>query len=246
MNKSAFIIALIVALYASSADAQFIEGFTGEVAADGAVTTGNTETTNLGFRIKLATATEQWRHSFKSSAQYGRANGSTNKSRYDLGYQLDRDVNDRMYFFGNADYFSHDFGAFKQGHYLGAGLGYQALEEDPARLRLEAGLGYRSQKSRLQAGNPLGVASTTKTELASRFVSDFDYAFNEKVSFRNDTELLYSNSDTFITNESGIKSKLWENISLLASFRVENHSEVPDGREKTDTISRLGVVYTMK
>jgi putative salt-induced outer membrane protein len=246
MFKFASFSLLAFCLSAATAQAQFTEGLTGEISANGAVTTGNTETTNIGFASKLETATKEWRHSVKASAHYGRANGNTNKSRYALGYQLDRDLNDRLYFFGNADYFSHDFGAFKQGHYLGAGFGYQVWEDDPTRLKLEAGIGYRSQKARLKANDPSGLSSRTDAELAGRIVSDFDHDFNDHVSFRNDTELLYSSSDTFIANEAGVKSKIWENISLLASFRVENHSRVPEGRKKTDTISRLGVVYTMK
>jgi putative salt-induced outer membrane protein len=245
MFRSLSLIGLIWASFTLSAQAQFVEGLTGEISLDGAVTTGNTDTSNLGFGLKLAAATENWRHSFKSNAVYGRANGATNKSRYALGYQLDRDINDRLYFFSNADYFSDDFGAFKQGLFLGGGFGYQVLEEEPTTLRLETGLGYREQKARLK-DDPSGLVSRTETELAGRLSSDFDHTFNDNVSFQNDTELLYSSSDTFITNEAGIISKLWENISLRASFRVENHSNVPEGREKTDTISRLGVVYTMK
>ncbi len=246
MLRSLFISGLVWASFSISAHAQFVEGVTGEISLDGAVTTGNTDTSNLGLGLKLAAATENWRHSFKTSAVYGRANGATNKSRYAIGYQLDRDINERLYFFSNADYFSDDFGAFKQGLFLGSGFGYQVLEEDPTTLRLETGLGYREQKARLKAGDPSGLASRTKTELAGRLSSDFDHTFNDNVSFQNDTELLYSSSDTYITNEAGINSKLWENISLRASFRVENHSNVPEGREKTDTISRLGIVYTMK
>jgi putative salt-induced outer membrane protein len=246
MFRTASLSFIAFLLATGTAQAQFTEGLTGELSVNGAVTTGNTETTNVGFASKLATATKEWRHSAKLSAHYGRANGKTNKSRYALGYQLDRDLNDQLYFFGNADYFSRDFGAFKQGHFLGAGFGYQLWEQDPTTLKLEAGLGYRSQKARLNASDPSGLASRRDTELAGRFVSDFDHSFNEHVSFRNDTELLYSPSDTFIANEAGIKSTIWQNISLLASFRVENHSNVPEGREKTDTISRLGVVYTMK
>lgn len=229
----------------NSAQAQFSENIEGEISLNGSVTTGNTDTTNGGFGLKLSTASQGWRHAFKSSANYGRANGNTNKSRYSLGYQLDRDIGESYYFFGNADYFSHDFGAFKQGHFLGAGFGYRVFDENPTKLRLEAGLGYRSQKSRLKANAPSGLGSRTEEEVALRLFSDFDHKFNENVSFQNDTEVLYSSSDTFLTNETALRSKLWTNISVRASFKIETHTNVPEGREKTDTISRIGIVYTM-
>jgi len=212
MLKKLALSALTALSFSTLAQAQNIDGFTGEASLNGSATT---------------------------------AEGNTNKKRYNLGYQIDRDLNDRLYVFANADYFSDDFGAFKQGYFLGTGLGYQVIVDGPTTWRLEAGAGYRSQKSRLVLNNPLGVPSIRENELAGRLFSDFDHAFNESVSVYNDTELLYSASDTFITNETGVTSQLWENLALRASFRVENHSNVPVGREKTDTISRIGVVYTM-
>jgi len=238
-------LALLGGLHAAPAYAQLGENIEGEVSLNGSITTGNTDTTNGGFGLKLSTASNGWRHAFKSSANYGRANGKTNKSRYSLGYQLDRDIGEKYYFFGNADYFSHDFGAFKQGHFVGAGFGFRALNKQPTKLRLESGLGYRSQKSRLKDNDPSGLGSRTEEEVAARLFSDFDHKFNDNVSFQNDTELLYSSSDTFLKNEVALKSKIWSNLSIRASFRIETHTDVPEGREKTDTISRIGVVYTM-
>ena len=245
MLKTLLLSTLTFAGFTSLAHAQSISGFSGEASLNGSSTTGNTETTDVGFGLKLAKDTGLWRHSIKASSDFGRADGNTNKKRYALGYKIDRDINERLYAFANADYFSDDFGAFKQGYFLGTGLGYQMLVDAPTTWRLEAGAGYRSQKSRLTLNNPLGVPSIRENELAGRLYSDFDHSFNDGVSIYNDTELLYSASDTFITNEVGVTSQLWESLALRASFRVENHSNVPEGREKTDTISRIGVVFTM-
>lgn len=231
---------------AVGAQAQSLAGFTGEASLNGSATTGNTKTTDVGFGLKLSNDTGTWRHTVTASTDYGRADGNTNKKRYALGYKIDRDINDRLYGYANADYFSDDFGAFKQGYFIGTGLGYEVLNEVPATWRLEAGVGYRSQKARLALNNATGFPSSKENELAGRLFSDFDYALNDNVSLYNDTEVLYSASDTFITNETGITSQLWENLAMRASFRVENHSDVPLGRKKTDTISRIGIVYTMK
>ena len=245
MLKKLALSALTALSFSTLAQAQNIDGFTGEASLNGSATTGNTETTDVGFGLKLAKDTGVWRHSVKALADFGRAEGNTNKKRYVLGYKIDRDINERLYAFANADYFSDDFGAFKQGYFLGTGLGYQVLVDGPTTWSVEAGAGYRSQKSRLTLNNPLGVPSQRENELAGRLFSDFDHTFNDSVSVYNDTELLYSASDTFITNEVGVTSQLWDNLAMRASFRVENHSNVPAGREKTDTISRIGIVYTM-
>jgi len=83
------------------------------------------------------------------------------------------------------------------------------------------------------------------TFLGRAFFSDFEHKFNDQVTFSNDTEILYSEVDTFFINEAGLTSNIFESLAVRATFRVETHTDVPVGREKTDTISRVGIVYKM-
>lgn len=242
-----------VALTLSSpafAQSGLLDGWAGEASLSGSKTTGNTDTTDAGLGLKLAKTGDVWTHKFDANADYGKADGETNKQRYNLGYQIDREINERTYVYGNADYFSDDFGAFKQGYFLGGGLGYKVIVPDPIGWNLEAGAGYRSQKSRILDNDPLtnpdGLASDRENELALRGFSDFDYALNDNVSFFNDSEVIYSSSDTYLWNETGLTAQLMGNLAARASFRVDHHTDVPVGTKKTDTISRFGIVYTLK
>lgn len=226
-----------VALAAAPAMAQD-DGWSGEASLTGSKTTGNTETTDLGLGLKLKKVSDVWRHSFRANADFGRVSGTTNKERYALGYQIDRDLTDRLYALGNADYYRDEFGAFEQGYYIGTGLGYKAIVPGPVGWDVEAGVGYRSQKSQ-------GPLSVTENELAVRGASKFDWALNDNVSFFNNSEIIYASSDTYLWNEAGLTATLMGNLAARASFRVDHHTDVPVGREKTDTITRFGVVYTM-
>lgn len=221
------------------------DGWSGEASLSGSKTTGNTDTTDAGVAVKLKNESGVWSHKFDVNADYGKVSGAKNKQRWALGYQIDRDISDRTYAYANADYFQDDFGAYKQGAFLGAGLGYKAIVSDALTWNLEGGLGYRSQKVRLAAGTPGGAASMRENDLAVRAFSDLDYAFNENVSLYNDTEIVYSSSDTNIWNETGITAQLMGSLAARASFRVDTHTDVPVGFKKTDTITRIGVVYTI-
>jgi len=229
----------------STAVAEETKGWGGEASLNGSVTTGNNETSNLGFGLKVNNRGSDWRHNFQASTDYGRNNGNTNKRRYRLGYKIGRDIAERVYSFANADYYSDDFGAYKHGYFLGLGLGYSALIDDPTHWRIEGGAGYRSQKARLNNNNPLGLTSLDENFLSARLFSEFKHEFNESVNFSNDTEILYSEIDTFFINETGLTSNIFESLAVRATFRIETHTEVPPGREKTDTISRVGIVYKM-
>jgi len=222
------------------------DGWSGEASLSGSNTTGNTETTDVGGAIKLKKETDLWRHKFKGYVDYGKVSGLKNKQAWGLGYQIDRDLNDRTYVYGNADYYDDDFGAYQNGYFLGGGIGYKVILPDPIGWNVEVGPGYRSQKARdtVVAGFP-NVPGERQNDLALRGFSDFDYQFNENVSLYNDTEIIYSKSDTYIWNEVGITANLMGNLAARASYRIDNHSDVPAGVKKTDTTTRVGVVYTI-
>jgi putative salt-induced outer membrane protein len=226
-------------LSATTAQAQIFDGFSGEAALTGAKTTGNTDTTDVGFALKLQKTGEVWTHKLKGSADYGEADDVKNKQRFAFGYQIDRELNDRTYIFGTADYFNDDFGSYSDGYYLGTGIGYKAIVTDAVTWNVEGGAGYRSQTQQ-------GVAGLTESELAIRGFSDFDWVLNDNVSFYNDTEVTYASSDTYIWNETGLTSQIAGNLAARVSFRIDHHTDVPVGVEKTDTITRVGIVYTMK
>ena len=235
--KKLLISSAILSFVATPAFAGVMDGWTGEAALTGSKTSGNTETTDAGLGLHLVKSSDVWRHKFRANADYGKVSGEKNKQRWGLGYQIDRDINDRLYVYGNADYFQDDFGAFKNGTFLGTGLGYKFVLPDPLQWDLESGLGWRQQKDQL---------SVKTDELAYRGASRINYVLNDNVSAYNNTELTYSKSDTYIWNETGITAQLMGNLAARASFRIDNHSTVPVGTKKTDTISRVGVVYTIK
>ena len=192
------------------------------------------------YRLSLDLAKEDglWRNKFRASFDYGETFDVKNRQRFVLGYQLERDITDRLFAYGNADYFQDDFGAFEKGYFVGGGLGYKLILPEPLAWDITGGAGFRSQDTQ-------GPESITENEFALRGRSDIDYQFNDAVSLYNNTEILWSSSDTYIWNEIGITAQLVGNLAARASFRIDNHSSVPIGREKTDTISRIGIVYTM-
>ena len=249
-------LAIAPLMLASEASAQinFTSGWSGEASLNGSVTTGNTETTDIGLGAKLQKEDGKWRQKFDALFDRGSVSGIRTRQRLDFGYQIERDFSDRLYGFANASYFDDDFGAFQDGFYVGAGAGYKVILPDPIGWNLEAGAGYRDQTAQDTFGTItpptglpfLGVIPGVSTgEFGLRGFSDFDYKFNDNVSLYNDTEILWSDSDTYIWNEVGITAQLVGNLAARASFRVDNHSNPPLGAVGTDTITRFGIVYTL-
>ncbi len=230
------------------------DGWTGEASLTGSKTTGNTETTDLGLGLLLNKEGANWSHSFNASADFGRAAGETNKERYVLGYQIDRNFTDRLYGFGTGDYYRDEFGAFEEGYFFGAGLGYKLVLPAPLGWDVEAGVGYRSQLPSAPDGLTMMELAALETagdldrqnEVALRGGSKLTYDFNDAVSLYNNSEVTWSKSNTYLWNELGLTANLMGNLAARASFRVDHNTDVLPGREKTDTITRFGVVYTME
>jgi len=264
-KKLTFSLALSVAFIgtASAQDADKDDGWSGEASLAGGKTTGNTDTEDLSLGLKLAKQGDKWSHKFDALADYGRVDGAQNKERFAVGYQIDRNLNDRTYIYGNADWYSDEFGAFRNGYFVGTGIGYKVILPDPIGWNVEAGAGYRSQQEQdFTMPNPnfdamlpidpvtnpanLDVDGDRINELGIRGFSDFDFAINENVSLYNDTEILWSESDTYIWNEIGLSAQLMGALAARISYRLDHHTDPTPGREKTDTALRFGVVYTME
>ncbi len=233
--KRSFLLALLSATLLTSP--ALANNVTGEASLTGSKTTGNTDTTDIGLGLKLALDQDVWRHKFSASVDFGEAAGVQTRERYLAAYQIERDVSDRLFVYGNGDVFFDDFGAFTEGYFVGGGLGYKAILPDPIGWNLTAGLGFRSQE------DALGIA---EEELAFRAGSDFDWALNENVSLYNDSELVTASSNTYIWNEIGLTANLMGNLAARASFRVDYNSDAPVGSVSTDTITRFGIVYTIE
>ncbi len=236
-------------------------GWAGEASLAGGKTGGNTDTEDLSLGLKLAKAGDKWNHKFDALADYGNVDSNRNKERFAVGYQIDRNLNERTYVYGNADWYSDKFGAYSNGYFVGTGLGYKVIMPDPVGWNVEAGVGYRSQLEQdYDIANPnfdntLPVGATNLerllvdgdrvNEVAVRGFSDFDYALNENVSLYNDTEVLWGESDTYIWNEIGLSAQLMGDLAARVSYRLDHHTDPTPGKKKTDTALRFGVVYTM-
>lgn len=241
MNKI-FFISLVSLLVSSPV---FAEGWSGELGLSGSQTTGNTDTTDLGASIKVKKSTDKWQHNVAAYIDYGRDNGQTNKQRFGAGYQLDYKISDHVYVYGNSDYFDDDFGAFKNGFFLGGGAGYHIWASDSKSGQMEIGVGYRRQATQDPVLPAMQPASLTQNEFALRGRTNFHFQFNTSVSLNNESIVLYASDDTYLWNEVALNAKLGAGFAARISFRVDHHTEPPVGRESTDTISRIGITYTL-
>lgn len=245
---------LIVALFglamAGTASAQsngWADGWSGEGNLGAGVTTGNTDTIDVGIGLKLAKDFDPWKVSVEGGYDFGQVDGVDNRNRWYVGGQGQRDFTDRIYGFVNASYEEDQFSGFDSRLFAGVGAGYHIFKEKPLTWAVEVAPGYRRSvvADAVDIGPPAVITAPgfTANDFAVRGSSRFAYDFNDKVTFTNDTDVIWSDTSTQTINTAAVTAQLTEKISGRVSFEVRNDTNPPDGFVSTDTATRVAVVY---
>lgn len=211
----------------------------------GAITTsGNTKGTSVTGKIDSKQELEYWSNEYVLSAYFKEdeqkdSNGVTRNEksaeRYFVsgkgGYKLDQD-NATLFVFGS--YTDDAFGAYSKYSLVSLGYGDRLYQDDNKTLDAEIGPGYFS-----------GRTSDERTEngLMLRSAANFNWAFSDTASFKQTLSVEVGNDNTRTAAESSISAKLNGKMQMKAAFVVQNDSDVPLGKKKTDTQTSLTLVY---
>ncbi|HPE46836.1 MAG TPA: DUF481 domain-containing protein [Hyphomonas sp.] len=223
-------------------------GWSGEGSLSAGVTTGNTDTSDVGLAVDLKKEAGVWTYGLQASADYGKIDGQETKNRIFAGLDADRQLNDRLFAFGRLSHERDEFTGFESRTFVGTGLGYQIYEGDKVNWAVRGGPGLKIDKVREintvdGTGAPVTIPSETVNSFGVIAASDYSYAFNENVSFTNTTSVLYAKESTQISNSAAITASLTSKLSARMSFDVRHDTDPPVGFEATDTATRVSLVY---
>ncbi|MDX3775519.1 DUF481 domain-containing protein [Chromatiaceae bacterium AAb-1] len=212
----------------------------------GAITTsGNTEGTSVTGKIDARQELEKWSNQYIFSA-YFKQDEKTNdqgdkyteksaerylvsaKGAYKLGDEFDT-----LFIFGS---FTDDkFGAYRKYSTFSAGYGTRLYHAEDKSLDVEIGPGYFS-----------GERSTGETEngLIVRGAGSFKWQISESATFTQTLSVEYGEDNTRTIAETALSAKINGALQMKAAFLVQNDSDVPVDKKKTDTQTSLTLVYS--
>ena len=244
---AAFAGAMTLALPAHSQD-DANNGWSGEGSLSAGVTTGNTETTDIGLGVDVARTFNVWTVGVQATADYGETDGDETKNRIFLGTNLDRQINDRLFGFGQLTYERDEFSGFDSRAFIGGGLGYEVLTGDVTTWTVRGGPGLKIDEIEAVLDTttvPATILSpaTTEESFGATAQSNFAHQFNDNVAFTNDSTAVYADTSTQLGNIAAITATLTNTLSARVSFEVRHDTDPVDGFESTDTISRVSLVY---
>lgn len=198
-------------------------------------TTGNTETSNANFAFGVDYRINRWTHGLTGSAVGASQDNETTAEAYTLGWRSKRDLTERDYVFGRADWLKDKFSSYDQQLSQAVGYGRRVIMQPHQTLNLEVGPGAR--QSELRNGDE-------EKEAIVRLGANYAYIFNERAEFNFDLAVLTGEENTFTEAVTSLKTELVGNLAAVLAYTVRNNSDVLDDTEKTDTMTSVSLKYS--
>ncbi|MBT4145728.1 MAG: DUF481 domain-containing protein [Gammaproteobacteria bacterium] len=212
----------------------FLPGWEKEVEVNALYSTGNTSQKSFGTGTKFFREAGPYQQTVTSYFDLNTSDGITNKRRYGLAFKNDYSINEISYVSGFASFEGDSFGAFNKRLTLNAGYGIRIFDNDTFKLNMEAGPALLMTK-------PLAT-DDYESDLTAYASSLFSWVINDRSEFENETKV-YVGSRVVIENKTDYKLQISGALSGKISFDVLYNRDAPIDRKKTDTITRVGILY---
>jgi putative salt-induced outer membrane protein len=196
--------------------------------------TGNASNTGITAGLSLVREGINWRHKLSGRADYQETEGVVTREQFLAAYEPNWKITERLYAYGLGQYERDRFQGFSARYSVSGGLGYDLLVDEPMTLSVKAGPAWRRTEF---------VDGGSRSDLAALAALDFDWQVLETITFTQDASaFVQSGSSTFIS-DTGLVAQVAGDLSLRLSYTVEHDTDPPAGAVKTDTLSRVTIIY---
>lgn len=209
--------------------------WSGKAALGYLATSGNTENTNLNTGFEIGYTAGIWRHVLEAFAIHASEDEVTTAEAYELGWKSERSLSEQNFLFGRINWRKDRFSGYDTQLSQSIGYGRRLIDTGAHTLNAEIGLGAR--QSELSDGSD-------EEEIIARGGLRYEWLLSETAEFNQDLVIESGDKNTYLESVSALKANLIGDLALVASFTVKNNSDVPVGRENTDTYSALSLEYS--
>ncbi len=208
--------------------------FLTEIELGAIFTSGNTEDENIKYKVTFDWLRGNWEHQFVTEGFRSSTEDELSAQRlYHVG-STQYNVNETSYWLGRLAYEDDRFSGYDYQADATMSYGRNFLQTvDNMALSTEIGAGVRKSESELE----------DFTEAIIRAAGTYEWSVSETANFVQTLSVEAGDESTIFRSESGIESEIMENLSLRFSVSVKHQTEVPIGREKTDTVTAVTLVW---
>ena len=212
----------------------FFDNWSGRGEIGASRSTGNTNNLGVSVGLDLNRESERWQHRFHASADLRRNNGSTTREEYVVSYEPRFQLDEAFYVYALAQWEQDRFQGFASRVSTSGGFGYRMIDEDNMHLTMQAGPAWR------RTDYTLGPASEHFSAMSAL---NFDWTIAENLTLTETVNAYFDSSTTTITSTTGIEAAINGSLRARFSYVIDHDTGAPAGTVKTDTLSRITLVY---
>jgi putative salt-induced outer membrane protein len=216
-----------------AANAGFGRGWTGAIELGGSIKTGNTDEHGFTAAIDIEKETPKWNQDLNLTADRKTEVGQLTTDRYFVAYSSQRKLSPRLYavgvLWGERDTFAGYDDRFSES----LGLGWRLVDRPDLKLRVEAGPALRQAQY---------LPNTYNSTVAARSAGYLTWRLAPRLQFTQSLVGYLDTQNSTLLAASALTTRLAGRTSAKASYEVRLEANPPQGRQKTDTTSRVTLV----
>ena len=238
---------LVFMLAAGAAQAQW----TGKAELGILLSDGNTETKSANTKLDLTHEKDIWKQNIYASALYGENGEFANAERYELRYQVDRKINDRLSWFVGARGEQDKFSGFAYQATLSTGATYKFIDSPTTKFDASLGAGYRVLQPQVLIKSDAGevlerIKGEEEGDPVATLGSNFEHAFTESTKLTNKFLAELGSENSSVADDIALQVNMSEVLALAVGIGVRYNSDPPPLAESTDTQFTVNLVYNIK
>jgi putative salt-induced outer membrane protein len=236
MKKSNLLLTA-AALFAASnfAHAQDENGVNTQLEFGAIATSGNTEDESISFKGQVEWIDDKWEYNFRLNAFRSSRQSQLAAQRVYSVASAAYDLSDISFVETRVARDDDRFSGYDSQTDLTVNYGRSLLNSrENMSLDTTVGIGYRQSI----APPPQGDFN----EVIFRLAGDYNWDISDSAIFHQLVSVEAGQETSIFRSESSIETKILENLSLKFSIDIKHQTEVPVGREKTDTATAVTLV----
>ena len=174
-----------------------------------------------------------------ASFAFGSENGVQTENSLLAGVDYRRDFGDALFAYAKADAsfdkLSTTAGEYTQDIFVGAGLGYRIFNDADTQWSVQAGPGYRVAEV---------VGGGEVSEAAASVSSNFFKSLTDTTYITNDTDVIYSEFATTVTNELALNVAVSNNLTLRTSYSTNFNDQTDTTFSDAENTFGIAAVYS--
>jgi putative salt-induced outer membrane protein YdiY len=213
--------------------------------AGASLSSGNSDSTTVNLSGEAVKATKTDKLSINGRALYLKNDDDQAEQRYAFGTHYQRDINERIFGFGQFDALKDEPSNLSSRLSVGTGLGYHVIKQDNVTWDVSTGVGYTRERY-VEPSVIDGVARDRYANTELLFAEESNHKISDNTTLKQRLAYLpdLRNSGEYrATFDGGISVAMTKRFSLTATVQHRYDSNPGDGLKKNDTLFITGVSY---